>query len=39
VAKVLGKGVEEITRDVTSYLAQLKDVTAAVRKEATYKAV
>jgi hypothetical protein len=39
VVRVLGKGVEEVTRDVTRYLAQLKDFTHAAREEATCKGV
>jgi hypothetical protein len=38
-ARVLGKRVEEVTRNVTGYLTQLKDVTPAAREEALHKAV
>jgi hypothetical protein len=38
-ARVFWKGVEEVTRVVTRYLAQLKDIMPAARDEATHKAV
>jgi hypothetical protein len=39
VATVLGKGVEEVTGDVTCYLNELKDVSPGAQEEAARKAV
>jgi hypothetical protein len=39
VAKILWKGMEEVTRDVTNYLKQLQDLSPMALEAATLEAV